>query len=323
MALKIKYPTLITSELTTHHLLYQEMVDDVVGLITAYSRRAPEQKLQIQYRGKSRVKVIENINYSRYNIGNVPCVQLCVQEYKTGQENLYIQKVGDDDANELNPNDKLGSNQNYALLYPLIDQGVQPTNRWFVIIYVTPGKDDIDMVNTIKNVVNKIFNFQFKYIVPMVIHQQHVIPKVEVTLSTIENVDNTHFVRHDLIVNSSSKSTKKVEYVNISADAAEEIYNYNREVNANTSRMIRFFHSAHNKSAYTTYKFSSGEDGVINTVMTTKYSENDDIEPDQLETLYEVDEMRSRFYRVLTNYLSNGMDGQNMGSADGDAEGNR
>ena len=323
MALKIKYPTLITSELETHHLLWQQMVDDVVGMITAYGRRAPEQKERIKYRGKSRVKIIESIDYSLYNIGQVPCIQLSVRESKTGQENMFLQKAGENDESPIAQDDKVGSTQNYALLYPLIDQRAQPDNKWLVIIYVTPGKDDIDMVNTFKNVVNKIFKFPFRYVVPVNINHQRVVPKLEVTLSTIENVDFNQFLRHDLITNSSSKTTQKVEYLNIEADAAEEILNDNGDVNAHTTRKVRFFHDAFNKSAYTTYTFSSEENGVVNSVMTTKYSEYDDIGPDQLETLYDAQTMRGRFARVLTNYLSNGVDGQDRPNADGDAAGDR
>lgn len=323
MALKIKYPTLITSELDTHHLLRQQMVDDVVGIITAYGRRQPNNKEKIKYRGKSRVKIIESIDYTPYNIGQVPCIQLCVRESKIGQEDMFLQKAGELDENQISQNDKLGSNQNYALLYPLIDQRVQPGNKWLIIIYVTPGKDDIDMVNTFKNVVSKVFKFPFKYVVPVNINHQRVVPKMEVTLSTIENVDFNQFIRHDLIVNSSSKSTQKVEYVNIEADAAEEILNDNRDVNAHTTRKVRLFHDAFNKSAYTTYTFSSEDNGVINSVMTTKYSEYDDVEPNQLDTLYDPQTMRGRFSRVLTNYLSNGADGQDRPDAEGDAAGNR
>ncbi len=323
MALKIKYPTLITSELDTHHLLRQQMVEDVVGIINAYSRRGTDQKERIKYRGKSRVKIIESIDYISYNIGQVPCIQLCVRESKIGQEDMYLQKAGENNENPITQDDKVGSNQNYALLYPLIVPKVQPENKWLVIIYVTPGKDDIDMVNTFKNVVNKIFKFPFRYVVPVNINNQRVVPTLVVTLSTIENVDFNQFIRHDLITNSSSKTTQKVEYLNIAADAAEEILNDNGDVNAHTTRKVRFFHNAFNKSAYTTYTFSSEENGVINSVMTTKYSEYDDIEPDQQETLYDAQTMRSRFTRVLTNYLSNGADGQDRPNADGDAEGDR
>lgn len=310
MALKIKYPTLITSELDSHYYLYQQMVADVITLLDGYSRNAPDQKLEIKYRGKSKIKVINSINYTCYSIGQVPCIQLCVQEYKTGQEDLFLKRHGEANENAINTNDQLGSNQNYALLYPLIDQRAQPVNKWLIIIYVTPGKDDVDMVNTFKNIVNKIFHFPFRYVVPVHINHQTVIPKVEVTLSTIENVDNDQFIQHDFIINSSSRSTKKVEYANINAAVAEEILNYNDEVNSRTTRKIRFFHDLLNKSSYTTYTVSAEEDGVLNTVMTTKYSESDEIEPDQLDSLYDELTMRTRFSRILTNYLSNGVNGQ-------------
>ena len=319
MAWKIKYPTLITSELSTHHLLHQQMIDDVVGIITAYTRKAPEDKLQIHYRGKTKVKVIKSIDPAFYLIGTVPCIQLCVQEYKIGQDDITLQRVGDDAARELTPNDKLGSNQNYALLYPLIDQRAQPSNKWLIIIYATPGKDEADLVNTIKNVVNKILKFPFKHVIPMVINNQRVVPKVEVTLSTIENVDNDQFIHHDLIISSSSKSTKKVEYSNISPDAAEDILNDNHDVNTRTKRIVRIFHDALNKSAYTTYTASAEEDGVINTIMATKYSDYDDLEPNQMDTLYDQRTMKSRFSRILTNYLSNGADGQNRPGFDDNA----
>lgn len=315
MAWKIKYPTLITSELDTHHLLHRQMINDVTGVLTAYNRIAPADKLQIRYRGKSKVKVIKSIDFSIYEIGDIPCIQLCVQEYKTGQDDITLQREGEAAASEIAPNDRLGSNQNYALLYPLIDQRAHPGNKWLIIIYVTPGKDDVDLVNTIKNVVNKILRLPFRYVIPMSINNQRVVPKVEVTLSKIENVDNDQFVHHDLIVNSSSKSTKKVEYANISPDAAEEILNDNHDVDANTKRVIRIFHDALNKSAYTTYTVSSEGDGVVNTVMTTKYSDYDDIEPNQMDTLYDQQTMRTRFGRILTNYLSNGADGQDRPGA--------
>ena len=322
MSWKIKYPTLITSELQTHHLLHQQMIDDVNGVITAYNRKAPEEKLQIHYRGKTKVKVIKGITTTPLNIGQVPCILLCVQEYKTGQDDITLQRAGDNNESEINSDDKLGSNQNYALLYPLIDQRAHPGNKWLIIMYATPGKDEVDLVNTIKNVVNKLFKFPFKYVIPMAINNQQVIPKVEVTLSTIENVDNDQFLHHDLIVSSSSKSTKKVEYANISPDAAEEILCDNRDVDTMTKRVVRIFHDALNKSAYTTYTATTGEDGAINTIMTTKYSDYDDVEPDQMNTLYDLQTMRIRLSRILTNYLSNGADGQDRANGEGHATGN-
>ena len=56
--------------------------------------------------------------------------------------------------------------------------------------------------------------------------------------------------------------------------------------------------------------------------MTTKYSDYDDVEPDQMNTLYDLQTMRIRLSRILTNYLSNGADGQDRANGEGNATGN-
>jgi hypothetical protein len=167
------------------------------------------------------------------------------------------------------------------------------------------------MVNTFKNVVNKIFNFPFKYVIPTFINGQQVVPKIEVTLTKLENIDSSHYIAHDYIANSSLKSVHKVTYINIDTEAAEEIFHDNDEVNSYTKRVVRIFHSATNRSAYTTYTTQAEEDGRLNTLVTTKYSEYDEIQPTEQGSLYDPQEIRTRFARVLTNYLSNGADGQN------------
>lgn len=317
MAYKIKYPTLITSELPTHHQLPEQMVDDLRGEINAYNRRGADEKVTILFRGKSKVKIIKSIDPSYTTIGRVPCVLICVQEYKMGQEDLYVQKEGTEDEDPIHSNDHIGSNKNYALLYPLVDLRAVPGNKWLVIIYDTPGKEDTDIVNTIKNVVNKIFHFPFRYVVPMAINHQQVVPKIEVTISKVENVDNDQYILHNLIVNSSSKSTKKIVYANINGDCAEEILNDRSDVDTRTKKVIKFFHDALNPSAYTTYTVTSEEDGVFNTIMTTKYSEYDDVEPADFDNMHDQGVMIGRFTRVLSNYLSNGINGQGRPAVDG------
>ena len=61
--LKIKYPTMISSILETHHQQYGELRQDIVNLADNYNNRANEEKLRIPFRGKSKSKVIKNINY--------------------------------------------------------------------------------------------------------------------------------------------------------------------------------------------------------------------------------------------------------------------
>ena len=78
--LKIKYPTMISSILETHHQQYSELRQDIVNLADNYNNRANEEKLRIPFRGKSKSKVIKNINYDFCNIGQRPSIIICVEE---------------------------------------------------------------------------------------------------------------------------------------------------------------------------------------------------------------------------------------------------
>lgn len=62
MALKIKYPTLITSELESHFSRCDEMVSAVKNIIDNYNNIALADKFKISYRGKTKKKTIKYIN---------------------------------------------------------------------------------------------------------------------------------------------------------------------------------------------------------------------------------------------------------------------
>lgn len=76
MVLKIKFPTLITSNLPTRHLRSQQMLDDVTSKINQYNNLAADHKLRIPYRGKSKSKVIRCIHPTYYDIGQEHCIQM-------------------------------------------------------------------------------------------------------------------------------------------------------------------------------------------------------------------------------------------------------
>lgn len=70
MASNIKFPTMLTGVLETHHDRCVQMVDDVCRQVLAYSSIPADQKYVYKYRGRDRTKVIKNISTSTYNIGS-------------------------------------------------------------------------------------------------------------------------------------------------------------------------------------------------------------------------------------------------------------
>lgn len=305
MAQKLKFPTLITAPLDTHHLRYEQMVEDVQNSIDNYNNRPAGEKLRIPFRGKSKVKVIKNVNTAIYNIGQRQCIQLCVEEYKEGNDDLYF-KRGNNQEIQLIPTDKLGSSQNYALLYPLKeDRNGQTENRWLIIIYDTPNKDDSDIINTIKYTVNKILEFPFRFVIPELLNGVRNVPKVEITYLKTENERGQHIRLQRHLLRSTLKTTRKIEYVNVPAEDVNGILAAD-DVEANTKKTVKFFFDLLNRSSYQTVTQERQDDGNITSEVVSRYSYEIDVDEQVMNTLFDVDAMRSRFANVITNYLTNG-----------------
>lgn len=247
MALKIKFPTLITSNLTTHHSRTQLMIDDVTNMIENYNNRAPEQKLRIPYRGKSKSKVIRAIHTTFYNIGAERCIQICVEEYKEGYSDLYYQ-TGNNPQVDINPGDRLGSNRNYALLYPLVEHRQQNVNRWLVVVYDTPDKDDSDIIGTIKYTVNKILEFPFTFVIPSVLQGVQNVPKIEVSFATLENIDNEQYALSNLITSRRAKKNRKIVYQDVPTDLIQVILDDNRNLRWYEKKLVRIFFDRNNRT---------------------------------------------------------------------------
>lgn len=304
--LKIKYPTMISSILETHHQQYSELRQDIVNLADNYNNKANDEKLRIPFRGKSKSKVINHINYDLCNIGQRPSIIICVEEYREGFEDLYLKK-GRNPEVEIKTNDKISSVKNYALMYPIIEQANNNwTNRWVIVIYDTPNKDDSDIINTIKYTVNKIFLLPFKYALPTALAGQNMIPKVEVTFVNLRNEDNDHLAVQDKVVKATTKTTHSVLYANVTTEEAQQIVSDNGVVRDGLKRIVKMFKDPNNRAATDTITQELDDDGNIQSTFISKYGYSQDIEPNDLPTLNTPETMVENFSNVITNYLTNG-----------------
>ncbi len=309
MALKIKFPTLITSNLQTHYARTQLMIDDVANKIDNYNNRDPEQKLRIPYRGKSKSKVIRAIHTTLYDIGTEHCIQICVEEYKEGYSDLYYQ-TGNNPQVDINPRDRLGSNRNYALLYPLVEHRQQDVNRWLVVIYDTPDKDDSDIIGTIKYTVNKILEFPFTFVIPSVLRGMQNVPKIEVSFATLENIDNEQYALSNLITSRTAKKNRKIVYQDVPTNQIQDILDDNRNLRWYEKKLVRIFYERDNRTAYTTYMITEDENGQIHQVMTAKYSYSENVAAGDIANINDQATMRNYFISVINNYLHNGNQNQ-------------
>lgn len=305
-SLKIKYPTLITSILSSHHNQFVALRQDIINSISAYNNLSASDKLRIPFRGKSKNKVIKHIHYDLCNIGQVPSIIICVEEYRDGFDDLYLQQIHSQQVS-INPADRLGSSKNYALLYPIIEPtGTDWHNQWLVVIYDTPNKDDSDIINTIKYTVNKVFNLPFKFALPVTYQGDRTIPKVEVTYVSIENADNMHMVLRSKIVSSTTKAINRVQYENVTTDEIQTIINDRVGMMEGIKRKLKLFKDTNNKSSTETITQEMDSDGNIQSTYISKYSYSQDIQNEELSDINTIQTMVRNFREVITNYLSNG-----------------
>lgn len=304
--LKIKYPTLITSVLDSHHEQCIALRQDLINDIDIYNNLSPDRKLRIPFRGKSKSKVIKSIHYDLCNIGQAQSMIICVEEYREGFDDLYLQKDRNPEVS-ITPNDKIGSTKNYALLYPVIEYMHNTwTNKWIVVIYDTPNKDDSDIINTIKYTINKILKLPFKFALPTALNGVDIIPEIEVSFAHLENEDNEHIAVHHKMVSATAKTTHSIKYENVTTDEAQEIINDNAGVVAGIKRRIKLFKDRNNRATTDTITQELDDDGNLQSTLVSKYGYAHDVDFEDLQDINNIQTMVRNFNVVITNYLTNG-----------------
>lgn len=304
--LKIKYPTLITSVLDSHYEQCIALRQDLINDIDIYNNLSLDRKLRIPFRGKSKSKVIKSIHYDLCNIGQAQSMIICVEEYREGFDDLYLQKDRNPEVS-ITPNDKIGSTKNYALLYPVIEHMHNTwTNKWIVVIYDTPNKDDSDIINTIKYTINKILKLPFKFALPTALNGVDIIPEIEVSFAHLENEDNEHIAVHHKMVSATAKTTHSIKYENVTTDEAQEIINDNAGVVAGIKRRIKLFKDRNNRATTDTITQELDDDGNLQSTLVSKYGYAHDVDFEDLQDINNIQTMVRNFNVVITNYLTNG-----------------
>lgn len=112
-------------------------------------------------RKKPQKKEIKDISYYDYNFGGTPTLYVQLNAANTNLYDTYIERG---EIIELSKTDKVGSENNWLLFYPLI-KGVNPTNYeylWLIFIYVDPHRIFDDITQSAKLFVKHILGLKLK-----------------------------------------------------------------------------------------------------------------------------------------------------------------
>ena len=303
--LKIKVPIYISSVLEESFYSYPEMCQRIEQVITDYNNRLPDSKLSFTQRTKLKQKVIKFIHFDRYNFGHTPALLLRIEEYKQNNKDLYLENSITAEQRDIALEDKIGSNYNYVLLYPLIrylDNG-NVENRWVAFVYNDPSKEDVDIKTTTHSVLSKILNLSVKAVMREStrnrLHRTPVIPKVVANYVTVNNRpnDQVDLRQYEL----SCKSTRKITYQNLPQDELMYLMNDQPEDVVSKKITVQF---NKNENVKMTYELNT-ENILIQTLIEESNGYEITLEPEDIATMHEPINVQQHLGDIITRFLSN------------------
>lgn len=306
--LKIKVPIYISSILGDAIYSYPDMCQRIERLIEAYNNRTPEEKLSVTQRTKLKQKVIKFIHFDRYGFGennSIPALLLRIEEYKRNNKDLYIENSNTLEQRDIALEDKIGSNYNYVLLYPLIrycdNGGVE--NRWGAFVYNDPSKEDKDIKTTVYSVLSKILGLSVKMVIRETTRQKlrrtHTFPKVTANYVIVDNrpQDQTTLTHYEV----SCKTTRKKTYENLPNEELLTLMNEQPEDAVSKKITVQF---NKNENVKMTYELNEAR-LLAQTLIEETNGYEIALEPEEVATMHEAPNVKHHLGDIITRFLSN------------------
>ncbi len=194
---------------------------------------------------KTYERVIKGIDYEETIIGDRPALLIKTTAYNTN----YIDGFYEERSKvPLTKDSKIGSDNNFMLMYPHISGLTQNQYKyyWIVLLYEDPNKVFNELSGTAKAVLNKVLNIKIENIkLKKLINEiitKKVAPELIAKLVTIHDVDNEQPELKDYLIEAKNKVVIERRYKNLPAKetiALLEIRQDTRKKFQNIKRVIR------------------------------------------------------------------------------------
>ncbi len=227
----IKVPIFSSEIITSERGLFDEasydsMLKFVKDKVDYFNLHKPPVKSN--RRNKIKETQISEVEYFDYELEGVPTLLLKITAYNTNLIDGYFEN---EEKIILEKNHKLGSVNNFVLIYPMIKGDTTDTfqYQWKFFVYDDPTKDTFEIISIIKMVCKQILKIQIRNLklenVLKEIRETHLIESLELSLmsNSDDTDDDSDFKEY--VIKSEIKKTKKVKYENIPTDKFEELLN--------------------------------------------------------------------------------------------------
>lgn len=281
---------------------YQELIDHSKRLITEHNKN--DKIISSDKRNKTIKKEIGNIEIHERAFGQIPYLLLKISAYNTNWEGCLITSK---ETVQIDNKDKIGSDNNYVMLYPQIIGSENQSIFWIILVYDDPKKDSFDNISTAKLVLTKILNQPVKSVkLPAVLRElkeQKILPQIKMNLNAISFDEGNIAPKYEQYC-TSAKTLKREEYDfnNMPFDKIEELIR--SPLQDYTQRIIKLIVRKKEYKITQDLKkeIQAGQDELVEQIfnMTTNVKE------EELDDIYNIEFVISKLQNVLETYLKNG-----------------
>lgn len=207
-------------------LSFDDLLSSIERKITGFNDNPFS--IEKQKSNKTRKSGIDNITFSKHYLGKQPVLLVKFNYFDTNLNDVYVQTSK---MIELQAQDKIGSENNYFLLYPeIIGFGHEKKYRWLIFVYEDPNKDRYVVTSGTKIVLHKVLkistcNLKSADLLEKM-RKMQTIPEIAIRLFSTEYDENEIDIKfRSYLSKIKLKNQKDQVFSNIPFEDAEELIN--------------------------------------------------------------------------------------------------
>ncbi|GAB4029631.1 hypothetical protein [Spirosoma jeollabukense] len=309
-SIKIKIPVYV-SELTEKPtglfgaITQHEMIDKIKKNIDDFNREAII--LKSKRKNKTFEKGIQGISYEEIKINTEPTLLLKITAFNTNYSDGYFEK---DNKIEFTRESKIGSENNFVLIYPLIEGNDFHSFRyqWVILIYEDPNKESSDIISSAKIALSKILKIKIKNIklksALEAIEREETIPDVIIRVSSVDyDYESDMPIFRTYLVGSQTRIITESHYKDLPAESAINLISTSALKNV-AFRAVKRFIKGKKEIKFTQYSNEEVGDSIKQMVEEIYNSETEITEEDLKNNIYNINFIMNTMQPVLFEYLS-------------------
>lgn len=256
---------------------------------------------------KAMVIVIDGITPIEVKIGEVPALLLKISSYKTNLMDGYFESS---EKIHFQKNNKIGSDGNYVLFYPMI-KGLQKDKYqcyFLMVVYEDPTKESGEVSRLAKIVTNKVLKQPIQNIkIPMIMNELKnigIIPELSLVFYTINNEDNSVDVKYrEYLRECKLKMEKLQNFKDMPFDTMQDLLSDTN--NAENYRKRETFIHFEKKEYRIKREIINDAEATIKETAEKIFNASSVITQDELDNkIHQTDFIVEKMTAVIGNYLS-------------------